>query len=198
MVPVLVPTGAENGAVRLASAFISWHQAEGMGFEPTTPCGAPDFESYLSVCRLRPRSSKAATCLSLGRAPDSAPVRSVRQCPAYWLQIGYTGRVRTLEQIAPRGVEPLAQPPGKTPNSQPRGAQNGALAAPGQLDAETIAQGQAQIDVALVVVIQAWPHLPEAIRGRGSWRWCERRTDADRRGPILSDRICVGPVRCQE
>jgi hypothetical protein len=24
--------------------------------------------------------------------------------------------------------------------------------------------GQSQIDVALVVIIQAWPHLPEAIR----------------------------------
>ncbi len=70
--------------------------------------------------------------------------------------------------IPPRGVEPPAQLPRKTPNSQPRGAQNGALAAPGQLDAETSSQGsalsQAQIDVALVVVIQAWPHLPEAIR----------------------------------
>ena len=36
------------------------------------------------------------------------------------------------------------------------------------MEAETSAQGsplsQAQIDVALVVVIQAWPHLPEAIK----------------------------------
>jgi hypothetical protein len=36
------------------------------------------------------------------------------------------------------------------------------------MDAETSAMGgaygSAQIDVALVVVIQAWPHLPEAIR----------------------------------
>jgi hypothetical protein len=36
------------------------------------------------------------------------------------------------------------------------------------LDAEKSDQGnalsQAQIDVGLVVVIQAWPHLPEAIR----------------------------------
>lgn len=44
----------------------------------------------------------------------------------------------------------------------------GAFVARAQLDAETSAQGsdlgQSQIDVALVVVIQAWPHLPEAIR----------------------------------
>jgi hypothetical protein len=36
------------------------------------------------------------------------------------------------------------------------------------LDAETSAQGsdlgQSQIDVGLVVVIQAWPHLPKAIQ----------------------------------
>ena len=68
----------------------------------------------------------------------------------------------------PRGVEPGAQPTGKTPNSQPRGAESGALPAPGQLDADTSVQGdvlsQAQIDVGLVVVIQAWPSLPEAIR----------------------------------
>ena len=68
----------------------------------------------------------------------------------------------------PRGVEPVAQSAGKTPSSQPRGAQNGALAAPGQLEAERSAKGdvlrQTQIDAALVVVIQAWPHLPEAIR----------------------------------
>ena len=58
----------------------------------------------------------------------------------------------------PRGVEPVAQSAGKTPSSQPRGAQNGALAAPGQLDTEKSAQGsdhgQAQIHVGLVVVIQ--------------------------------------------
>jgi hypothetical protein len=41
------------------------------------------------------------------------------------------------------------------------------VAAPGEFDAETGAQGNAlgngQIDVGLVVVTQAWPHLPEAI-----------------------------------
>ena len=66
------------------------------------------------------------------------------------------------------GESNTPQPTGKTANFQPRGAQSGALAAPGQSDAETSAQGsalsQAQIDVALVVVIQAWPHLPEAIK----------------------------------
>jgi hypothetical protein len=60
-----------------------------MGFEPTTPCGASDFESYLAMCRRRPGSSKLATCLTLGRPPNSATVRNVRHCPAYWLQIGY-------------------------------------------------------------------------------------------------------------
>jgi hypothetical protein len=53
-------------------------------------------------------------------------------------------------------------------DSQPRGAQNGAVAARGQLNAEIGPQGgvsdEARIDVGLVVVIQAWPHLPEAIR----------------------------------
>ena len=67
-----------------------------------------------------------------------------------------------------RGVEHPAQPTGKTPNSQPRGAQNGALPARGQSDAEMSAQGsahgQAQIDVGLITVIQAWLHLPEAIK----------------------------------
>lgn len=29
-------------------------QAEGMGFEPTTPCGASDFESHMHACSLRP------------------------------------------------------------------------------------------------------------------------------------------------
>jgi hypothetical protein len=70
--------------------------------------------------------------------------------------------------VPPRGVEQGAQLPGKTPDSQPRGAQNGALAAPGQIDGETGAlrnpHGPAQVDVGLVVVIQAWPHLPEAIK----------------------------------
>jgi len=67
----------------------------------------------------------------------------------------------------PRGVKPPAQLPGKTPHSQPCGAQNGAVAARGQID-ERSPQGSdlgpSQIDVALVVVIQAWPHLPAAIR----------------------------------
>ncbi len=43
----------------------------------------------------------------------------------------------------PRGVEHPAQLSGNTANSQPRGAQNGALAARGQLDAETSAQASA-------------------------------------------------------
>ena len=73
-----------------------------------------------------------------------------------------------VSRITSRGVEQGAETPGNTANSQPRGAQNGALAAQGQWDGETSAQGsvhgEAQIDVGLVVVIQAWPHLLEAIR----------------------------------
>jgi hypothetical protein len=42
-------------------------RAEGMGFEPTTPCGAPDFESCLGMRRERPGSSKLATCSRLER-----------------------------------------------------------------------------------------------------------------------------------
>jgi hypothetical protein len=70
-------------------------------------------------------------------------------------------------------------------NSQPRGAQNGALPAPGRLDAETSTQGSAlshaQIDIALVVVIQAWPPTYPKRFGRGFWRWCGSRPAIDHR-----------------
>jgi len=58
--------------------------------------------------------------------------------------------------IPPRGVELPSQTPQNSAPVAPRGAQNGALAAPPQINA--------QIDVGLVAVIQAWARLPEAIR----------------------------------
>ena len=60
-----------------------------MGFEPTTPCGASDFESYLDRCPLRPRSPNVCTCFTLGRPSLSTSVHVVRQRSAYWLQFGY-------------------------------------------------------------------------------------------------------------
>ena len=73
-----------------------------------------------------------------------------------------------VSRIIPRGVEHPAQLSGNSAHSQPSGAQNGALAASVRLDGEMNVQGvdlrHAQIDVSLVVVIEAWPHLPEAIR----------------------------------
>jgi hypothetical protein len=64
-------------------------EAEGMGFEPTTPCGAPDFESDLDMCPLCPRSPNVRTCFTFGRGRVSTNVRNVRHGSAYWLQIGY-------------------------------------------------------------------------------------------------------------
>ena len=92
-------------------------KAEGMGFKPTTPCGAPDFESYLGLCRLRPKPSKLATCLSLGRGPDSTNVREVGQCAACWLQFGYTHERQ--DGGAPRG--------GRTTGSRTPSANHGKL-----------------------------------------------------------------------
>ncbi len=86
-------------------------KAEGMGFEPTTPCGAPDFESYLHMCPLCPRSPKVCTCFTLGRPRFSTTVRQVRQCSAYWLQIGYKGRSDCRVIFAPHLVALTRQPP---------------------------------------------------------------------------------------
>jgi hypothetical protein len=45
----------ENGTLRASPRdSSSLHtKAEGMGFEPTTPCGAPDFESFTNVQNAR-------------------------------------------------------------------------------------------------------------------------------------------------
>jgi len=65
-------------------------------------------------------------------------------------------------------LNPLAQAPGNLPFYHPHGAQSGAVGTPGQPDAEAVSEcsapDPAQIDAGLVIVIQAWPHLPEAIR----------------------------------
>ncbi|REK17428.1 MAG: hypothetical protein DWQ37_06465 [Planctomycetota bacterium] len=60
------------------------------------------------------------------------------------------------------GIEPLASYAGNAPMSPRGGAQSGAVVAPAATDADDAAQ----VDPGLVVVIQAWPKLPEAARLR--------------------------------
>jgi hypothetical protein len=67
-----------------------------MGFEPTTPCGASDFESYLNACPNRPPSPNVRTCFQLRRQLVSATVRQNRRCSRGWLQIGYTVQLQRL------------------------------------------------------------------------------------------------------
>lgn len=59
-------------------------------------------------------------------------------------------------RVAGTGFEPLRDSTRKRPDPPNGGAQSGALSAPPQNDPG--------IDAGLIAVIQAWPHLPEAIR----------------------------------
>ncbi len=76
--------------------------AEGMGLEPTTPCGAPDFESYLGMCPLRP-----------GMPPEVCDVFHVRaraDYPRLFNHVAYVPRIGY--RLATDWPRILAQPPG--------------------------------------------------------------------------------------
>ena len=80
--------------------------------------------------------------------PQCAPVYSVLATD--WLQT----------RADDRGLEPLAQVPKNVANLQLAGAERGVLAAP----LETSTCIDAGIDISLVAMIQAWPHLPKTIQ----------------------------------
>ena len=74
-----------GGATRCAKAEGRPRLRRGARFEPTTLCGAPDFESYLYMCPQCPQSPNVYMCFTLGRARFSKAVHEVRQCSTYWL-----------------------------------------------------------------------------------------------------------------
>ena len=92
-----------------ALIFIVLKSAEGMGFEPTTPCGAPDFESGRWPIRLPSEADASAEC-----APQ--PARQAGPRPG-----SPCGEVATRERRQPaviyRRPKNLATPPAACRNS---------------------------------------------------------------------------------
>ena len=83
----------EAGSQVLATASLTSpvsFQAEGKGFEPATPCGAPHFQSDWTCVHYRLFCPEDVHGGRFTREPNSTFVHRFRQCPCLWLQNGYT------------------------------------------------------------------------------------------------------------